>query len=301
MSGASDDYLERALSDFNDKVNDLEPGGYSEELLEAYVNRGSVLKMLEHYTSALEDLEAAAEMCEAMDADDGTYVKLYADLGELYEHFGMDAAVPLRKAASRLGRISSSSHHFDARRIVTTCIRSSEVLLDEGHAEEALQFLEKALLATESKIDPWMRNRRMEAYCLLGELYDTLEEPSKATESYGEAADIGADLMRTGNLEEAEQLAATYMAKAECELDLGMMDQFVADSDSAILLIEEMYRNGMTDSVKEATDICHNVAAEFMKLGKVNEAERYLMKAMSLTLEGAKDYIEGHGKRPEIE
>jgi len=297
MPGASEDYLERALSDYNDKVNDLESAGDSEDLLEAYVNRGCVLKMLEHYTSSLEDLESATEMAERIGTDDGTYVKMYSALGELYQHFGMDTAEPLEKAASRLGKINSSSHHFDARRVVTMCITSSEVLLDDGYDEEALPFLEKALKATDSKMDPWMRNRRMETYCLLGELYDSMDEPSKAAEYYDEAIDLGTDLMRTGNLDDTEQLAATYMAKAECELDLGMMDHFVADSDSAILLIEEMHKNGMIDSMQEATDICHNVAAEFMKIGKVSEAEKYLMKAMSLTLEGAKDYIEGQGKR----
>jgi len=297
MPGASDDYLERALSEYNDKVNDLEPEGDSEELLEAYVNRGCVLKMLEHYTSSIEDLESAAEIAEKIGTDDGTYVKMYTALGELYQHFGRDSAEPLAKAASRLNRISSSSHHFDARRVVTTCISSAEVLLDDGYSEEALPFLEKALSATESRIDPWMRNRRMEAYELMGEMYEMEEEPAKATECYMEASDLGMDLMKTGNLEDTEQLAATFMAKAECDLDLGMMDQFVSDSDYAIFLIEEMHKNGMIDSVKEATEICHNVAAEFMKLGKVDEAEKYLMKAMSLTLEGAKQYMEGKGKR----
>ncbi len=297
MPGASEDYLERALSDYNDKVNSLESAGDSEELLEAYVNRGCVLKMLEHFTSSMDDLQSASEMAERIGTDDGTYVKMYSALGELYQHFGMDTAEPLGKAASRLAKISSSSHHFDARRVVTMCIRSSEVLLDDGYDEEALPFLEKALAATESKLDPWMRNRRMEAYDLLGEMYDTMEEPAKAAEYYTEASDLGTDLMRSGHLEDTEQLAATYMAKAECELDLGMIDQFVADSDAAILLIEEMHRNGMIDSMKEATEICHNVAAEFMKVGRVAEAEKYLMKAMSLSLEGAKEYIEGQGKR----
>ena len=297
MPGMSESYLERALSDYNDKVNSLEPAGDSDELLEAYVNRGCVLEMLEHYTSSLEDLESAAEMADRIGTDDGTFVKLYSTLGGLYQHFGMDSLGPLAKAATRLGRITSSSHHFDSRRVVSTCIRSAEILLDDGYDREALPFLEKALEATDGKIDPWTRNRRMEVHDLLGELYDTIEDYSKAAESYSEAIDIGTDLMRTGNLDDMEQLAASYMARAECELDLGMMDQFVSDSDSAIFLIEEMHRNGMIDSMSEATDICHNVAGEFMKMGRVPEAEKYLMKAMSLTLEGAKDYIEGQGKR----
>ena len=297
MPGVSEDYLEKALSEYNDKVNDLESAGDSEELLEAYVNSGCVLKMLEHYTSSLEDLESAAEMADKIGTDDGTYVKMYSALGELYQHFGMDASEPLGKAASRLNKISSSSHHFDSRRVVSMCISSSEVLLEDGFYKEALPCLEKALDSTDSKMDPWMRNRRMEAYDLMGELYDSIEDPAKAIECYDEAIELGTDLMKSGNLEDTEQLAATYMAKAECELDLGMMDHFVADSDSAIFLIEEMHKNGMIDSMQEATDICHNVAAEFMKVGKVNEAEKYLMKAMSLTLEGAKDYIEGQGKR----
>jgi hypothetical protein len=73
---------------------------------------------------------------------------------------------------------------------------------------------------------------------------------------------------------------------------MGMMDRFVEDSDKAILIIEKMHENGILNDMSEASDICHNVAAEFIKLGKVGEAEKYLMKAVKLTLKGAQEYMD---------
>ena len=53
----SDIHLESALDEYNQKVYDLEStGSESEELLEAYVNRGCVLYMMEYRTSAMDDL-----------------------------------------------------------------------------------------------------------------------------------------------------------------------------------------------------------------------------------------------------
>ena len=293
MRGSSEAYLEKALSEYNEAVNALEPGGDSEELLEAYVNRGRVLSMLEHYTSAMDDLETASEMASRIGADDGTYVKMYAALGELSDRFGMDPVKPLAKAADRLGSVGPSSRHFDMRGLVRTCISSAEILMDADDYVTCMPFLEKAEACTASKMDTWSLNRRMEVLSLLGEVRSETGDPEGAEEAYGEAAGIGESLMRKNSLEDLELLAATYMAKAECDLDLGMLDMFVSDSDKAILVIKEMRELGLIDSVAEASDICHNVSSELMKAGRTEEAESYLMKALSLSMDEAKRFSGG--------
>ena len=64
----SDIHLESALEEYNQKVNELESAGVeSEELLEAYVNRGCVLQMMEYRTSAMEDLESASDLLDTLE------------------------------------------------------------------------------------------------------------------------------------------------------------------------------------------------------------------------------------------
>ncbi len=303
MRSSSETYLEKALSEYNEAVNALEPDGPSEELLEAYVNRGCVLSMLEHYTSAMEDVVAASEMAESMEVDDGTYVKLYCMMGELSDRFGIDPAEPLSKAASRLGPVGPGSRHFDMRGLVRTCILSAELLMTGGDYEACLPFLEKAEECTYSKLDAWSLNRRMEALDLLGESRRETGDPEGAETLYEEAADIGKTLMERNSLEDLESLAAVYMAKAECDLDLGMLDTFVSDSDKAVAIIKEMRELGLIDGLGEASDICHNVSSELMKAGRTKDAESYLMKALSLSLEEARRYSGGgneDGQRPRL-
>ena len=296
MSGSSDEYLEKALSEYNAKVNGLEPAGDSEDLLEAYVNRGCILSMMEHYTSALDDLQAASEIESRIGSDDGTYVKMKTELGKLYSHFGTDPQEIYSDASARLRWIHPSSRHFDAKKIVGMCLESADILLEFSHTQDCIPYLDKALESTGSKIDPWMRNRRMEAFNLLGEVYDTEDNAEKAAECYTESADIGLDLMGSGKLEDIELLAATFMARAECNLDLGLMDRFVEDSDRAVTMIEKMHDDGKLEDLKEASEICNNVASEFIKQGRIKEAEAYLMKAVKLTLKGAQDYIDRQEK-----
>ncbi len=292
MPEVPEDYLDKALSEYNEKVNALESGGDSEELLEAYVNRGCILGMMEHYTSALDDLETASDIESRIGSDDGTFVKMKTELGRLCSHFGIDPQDHYADAAARLEWIGPSSRHFDAKGVVTMCLDSAEILLEFSHTTDSIPFLKKAMDMTYGKMDPWMRNRRMETLNMVGETYDDAGDAELAEKYYGEAAEIGMDLMKTGRLEDVELLAATYMSKAECDLDMGMMDRFVEDSDKAILIIEKMHENGILNDMSEASDICHNVAAEFIKLGKVGEAEKYLMKAVKLTLKGAQEYMD---------
>ena len=62
----SDTHLEEALQEYNDKVNALEAEGGTEELLEALVNRSTVLMLMGSYVSSLDDLEEAMDIMDEM-------------------------------------------------------------------------------------------------------------------------------------------------------------------------------------------------------------------------------------------
>ena len=62
----SDEHLEEALNEYNDKVNRLETEGSADELLEALVNRSTILMLMDSRVSSLDDLEEAMEIMEEM-------------------------------------------------------------------------------------------------------------------------------------------------------------------------------------------------------------------------------------------
>ena len=65
----SDEHLEEALTEYNDKVNRLETEGSADELLEALVNRSTILMLMDSRVSSLDDLEEAMEIMEEMEED----------------------------------------------------------------------------------------------------------------------------------------------------------------------------------------------------------------------------------------
>ena len=75
---ASDEHLEQALKEYNDKISALEVNGTDDELLEALVNRSTILMLLGSYTASMTDAEEAIELSKGMkDVDIGTFVKMY--------------------------------------------------------------------------------------------------------------------------------------------------------------------------------------------------------------------------------
>ena len=62
MPQSFDDHLEATLQLCNDRINQLEGSECSDgEMLDALINRGSVLCMMEYYVSALSDFNDAAD------------------------------------------------------------------------------------------------------------------------------------------------------------------------------------------------------------------------------------------------
>jgi len=292
----SDIHLERALSEYNSTVNMLEAGGTSPELVEAYVNRGCVLYMLGYYTSAMEDLGTASEMIDEIESsgseiDAGTYVKAHATMGAILYEQGSEISEEYSYALSRLPKLRTDSKHFDRAGIIRMCLESTENLLSSEYPEDAEQFVRKAVDILGSSRDRWSRNRGMEVYTLLGECLLSEGDLRGAMDQYSEAITIGTMLVDDHQIENMEELVVPIIARSQCESDLGLDDMYLADLELAINLLEEMAKIDKLDDPELLVKMHQDAASALMGKGKVQEAEKHLMKAVSMGVHGAKDYL----------
>lgn len=292
----SDIHLEKALSEYNSTVNLLEADGTSSELVEAYVNRGCVLYMMGYLTSAMEDLSSASNMIEEIESaggeiDAGTYVKAHATMGAILFEQHSEISEEYSYAISRLPKLKSDSKHFDKAGIIRMCIESSENLLDSEYPEDSEQFITKGLAILERSSDKWSGNRKMELYTLLGECYMLEGELRKAMEQYSEAVTIGTDLVDNHEIESMEELVVPIIARSQCESDLGLDDMYLSDLELGISLLEEMAKANKLEDPEVLVHMHQDAAAALMNKGRVKEAEKHLMQAVSMGVQGAKDYL----------
>lgn len=292
----SEIHLEKALEEYNEKVNRLENEGDVQELVEAYVNRGCVLYMLGYNTSAMEDLMTAAELMEDMSSegiatDAGTYVKAHATMGSILFEQNSDSSKEYSKALKRLPQLSPDSRHFDLAGIIRMCVESAENLLDENDPENAMSFVDKALSILKGKDDRWSGNRKMELYTLQGECYLSMQDFNSAIESYSEAITLGTDLVDRSMIEDMEELVIPIISRSQCESELGLDDMYIADIELAINLMEEMERSNRLSDVEVLVNLHHDAASFLMSKGRMAEAEKHLLHAVSMGVNGAKDYL----------
>jgi len=292
----SEIHLEKALEEYNEKVNRLENEGDIQELVEAYVNRGCVLYMLGYNTSAMEDLMTASELMEELSSkgvvtDTGTYVKAHATMGAILFEQNSDSSDEYSKALKRLPQLRTDSRHFDLAGIIRMCVESAENLLDENDAESAMNFVDKALSILKGKDDRWSGNRKMELYTLQGECYLSMQDFNSAIESYSEAITIGTDLVDRSMIEDMEELVVPIISRSQCESELGLDDMYIADIELAINLMEEMERSNKLSDVDVLVNLHHDAASYLMSKGRMAEAEKHLLHAVSMGVNGAKDYL----------
>ncbi len=299
---ASDLHLERALDEYNEKVNELEPEGASEELMEAYVNRGCVLYMLGYRTSSMDDLLSAYEIMGAMEddgahVDSGTYVKALVTIGNILFDQDSDPVEYYEMASGRLKDLDDRSMHFDRKGIVRMCIEVSENLIDSEYPEDVAPWIQKGLSITEGHTDNWSMNRRMQILNLSAEADNARGDLQSSISKYADAIDIGTELLERGNLDDEEELVSSFVSKAECESSLDMTELYIADIEAAIALLEEMSRYHRLSDSEILVTLHHDVASVLVKCGRMEDAEKHLMGAMKVGIRGAEDYINVHGPR----
>lgn len=296
---ASDAHLESALEEYNDRVNKLELSGPSEDLLDAYVNRGIILYMMEYRTSAMDDLESAAELMDQLgsagvESDPGAFVRIHSTMASIIFDQEGDCTGEYALVSRRLGELNQHSRHFDRRSIVRMCIDSCKNLIDSEAADMTPPFIDKGMSMLNGH-DAWSENRRVELLALNAEADVDQDKAQEAVELYSQAIEAAMALMDRGQLEDPEELVMCLVMRAEAESGLGLIDLYISDMESALTLLEHMMEYDRVSDPEVVVRLHHDVADALMKAGRIEAAEKHMVKAMQMGIRGAGDRMDIHG------
>jgi tetratricopeptide (TPR) repeat protein len=305
MMPISDRHLEAALSEYNDKVNELETGGTREQLLEAYVNRACILSMMESYVSALADFDDAIELIGESEVagekiDAGTYVRAFVGRGQLlYSDDGGQMRQDYIVAASRLKELKEGVRHYDRKSIIRMCIGCAEDLVDEGYPEDAVLFISKSISMIGNNRDDWFLNRLQETQSLLGQSFQDRKMHDDAVAAFSESIETATELMEYGHLDDPMSVIYSLVARGDVESECELPELMLADYCLAADLMEGLNSTRKLDDIELLINLHQEIAKVMMGANKISEAEKHLVRAMELGVGGAKDYISLHSDREE--
>ncbi len=278
----ADSHLEASLEELNGRVNALEADGDERGLVEAYLNRGCVLAMMGDRTSAMDDLMSASELADGLgDVDPGTFVKIHCEIADLLFEQGADPLEEYSIAITRLDSLNPGSFRYDRRSVVRMCLLAAGQLIDSEHPDDAYAFIMKGLSETEAT-DPWSQNRRLELFNIAAEADDMMNDVRGSVSRYSEAVEVGTSLLENGALEDTDQIVLSLAMRASGESDLGMLDNAVADLTAAVGILEGLLENHSLPDTEPLISLHHDLAGALMKSGRIEEAEKHLIRAMEI-------------------
>ena len=290
-----DPQLERSLDELNERVNALEESGDRKELLETLVDRAGILDLMGYRTSAVDDLETAAALSEdsgISGVDEGTLAKIYFLMASAVAGQGGDPIEQYDEAARHLNGLRSNSPRFDRRESVGMCLTAAADLIDYGHPEEAEPFIRKGLQLTEAT-DTWSANRRLEMLNTAVDAYESMGG-GDTIGTCSEAIEIGASLMERGALDDVEQLVSALAMRAAAESDKGLDQNAAMDLEAAVGILEGMLENHTLRDTGPLMDLHRDLAGSLMRLGRVEEAEKHLIRSMHIEIgSGASSDLRG--------
>ena len=296
MPQSFDEHLEAMLQDCNDRVNSIEESeGSEEEMLDALINRGSVLSMMESYTSALSDFNDAVDIIlwmekEGKRVDPGSFVRVFVSRGELYgdrDQMAGDYAM----ASTRLGEIGENTKFYDRKKIIRMCMDCCEDLLDSGYPGETHPFIDKLHEMLTGREDSWSKNRYIEMLNISAQSMAEMKMDNEAMEYFSDAIDIGISLSEKNLLEDLMSLIFAFVSRGDIEQRKGLIDLHLADRKVAISLLEDLMSMNKLDDITLLIRLHQDVANTYLTLNMVKEAEEHLMREVMLNMDGAEEYI----------
>jgi len=302
MPPSFDEHLEALLQDCNNRINQLEESGCSdEEMLDALINRGSVLSMMEYYTSALSDFNDAIDIIIMMEesgrsVDPGSFVRVFVSRGELSadaDNIAGDYAI----ASSRLKEVKANTKYFDRKKIIRMCLDCSEDLLQNGHPEGTASFVDKLYEMLVGHDDDWSRNKYLEMLNISAQSMNDMNMEDEAMEYFSEAIEVGYVLFKKNSLEELMSLIFALVMRGDLEQRKGMLEHYFVDRRAAISMLEEMLSMNNLDDISLLIRLHQDLASTYMTLNMVKEAEEHLMKEVILNMDGAEEYIREYVNR----
>ncbi|MFA6710741.1 MAG: hypothetical protein WC067_05935 [Candidatus Methanomethylophilaceae archaeon] len=303
MMRTSDDHLEEALAEYNDKVNALEINGTPEELLEAYVNRSTILMLMDSYISSLSDLDEAVELMGEMSADGkridlGTYVKVYENRGQLLCEDNNDQMVDdYARISSRLNEMTAGIRHYDMKGIVLMCLGCAEDLIDEGFPENSRPFTDKAISVLSNKNDEWAANRLLELYNLIGQSNNMMELTDEAVDAFTKAIYYGEQLYDRGSIDDSMEIVFSYVARGDIMGEREDNESQIRDHEAAIEVLEVLNGQRKLDDIELLINLHQGVATAQMKMGMIEEAEKHLLMSINHGMPDVKRTIDDLGLR----
>ena len=288
--------MERALEEYNQKISELESNGSSrEEMLEALVNRSTVLLMLESYTSSMEDSEDAIELSKLMESKGepvnvGTYMKLYENHGQLlYDSDNDGMAEDYAKIVSKLDRTGGDIRHYDKRSLIVMCIDCAEDLIDVDKEENAIPFLQKAIEFIGGDLDKWSRNHKVHILNLLAEVGHSLGQDDGSLSNLEECIRLAGELMFSSSIDDPNELVNAYILRGDILESMGKLEGMWESHEAAAEILEKMYLEHKLDDVQLLINLHQGIATSMMNAGKIELAEKHLMRSINLGIPGMKE------------
>ena len=291
MTG-SEEHLEKALEEYNDRVNSLESSGPAEELLEALVNRSIILDLMGYTTSSVSDLEDAMDIVSEMTAsgkvpDTGTFVKIYERHGALFYSSDPETmADDYECIVPKLRELTPESRHYDYRSIVEMCIGCAMDLEDSGYEKRMQPFLSKGLEILGDAEDGWSLNRRCEILTSMGCLYQGSGYGDRARICFDRAIDAAERLHSQGWMEPdtAVDYVHSHIYRGDIEDLAGDQTSAVKDYETALNLTETLGVCSGPEDMETIADLHRTLGSLLMKMGEIGRAETHLLKAMKMQI-----------------
>lgn len=293
----SDAHLQKALEEYNEKVDRLERDDNTRELLDAYINRGCILSMMGSNVSAISDFDDAIDIITDLEnsgntVDAGYFVKVYISRGELEnDSTGKDMADDYRIAASKLDLVGPGSKYFDEKSLINTCLDCAGDLIDNGFPEDAVPFIDKVHSMVSGKDDEYSRNYLLEAYNLYGQSLMDNEEYEKAYGYFTKAVDLGKALYDEGLISDEMDLVLAYVSRGDIDEHLEKDKEYFDDREAAIEILEDMKSLGALDDEELLSTLHGEIARAYMMKQDIKKAERHLLKQVSFNLSGSTEYL----------
>lgn len=284
----ADEHLRTVLEEYNDTVADLEDEGDVSDLIDAYINRGMILSMMESYVSALTDFDDAIELMEELEAeggeaDAGSWVRAFVSRGGLQGKEEVDAMVrDYAMAASRLKLVGPGSRHLKEWEIPEICDDCACDLIDAGMHADALPFTRKALSCLSGKDDIRSRNDYLRA-CNLEAEAQAEGDPFESERFTRRAVSTGEALLEEGGLDDREELVFAHVALGSICENRGDYSEAVSENERAIEILEDMRTKGMLDNDDLLCSMHGHVAEILMDRGESEDAERHLLRQVYLS------------------
>lgn len=297
----SDEHLENALAEYNDKVDALEKNGDTEELFEALVNRSTILMLMEYYTSCMTDVEDALEIAEEMrkegkEPDTGSMVKLYENRGQLsYGEHDEVMISDYSKIVRELNNLNENSRHYSKKGILEMCIGCAGDLVDGGYFENSIPFIDHALKMLAGEYDNWSVNCRIELLNLLGQTRNNMGMKDEALEAFTECIITAEPLYRRKLLTDDMEFVLALVYRGDIEEAKGDKDSMISDHEAAAEILDQLHEENKVEDVEMLVGLHQSLASALIERGDMEKAEKHLIRVVKLGLPGMKDAMDELG------